>query len=503
MLMGRYPLHFHLAGDASGSYVRRNSVRRSLNRCVTLHGTFGADVDGNVCLDTHGHSLYLEDGIEAGNRIVDNLVIRPLVSATVCSDFHDMDWAGNRPSVSGIWITNPNNTFEGNAVVGAAFGVWFTFPTNHEEHTPFSDHRGGFGGVFGASRAYFADPASGYGPSSWVNRQEQARTPTVFRNNTIKGSLRNGLFIDGLVTDSDDGKIPCLSGAGHQQPGECGTCPGTADTFSWNPTTFDINLEPSARSYTPTPNLFDDIVIAYGAKSVDDFSGVGSSYWASGGAVVFDRAIFAFNGNGASLDNRAVDWCAAHFTLGVGGYTAKWTNSLFIGQGDERAIKIYDGGFLIQDSRWAGLEYLAEMRSVSDGNTNGAQLTRSGPLGWFDADSSNDLFNWAMGGRVKLQPKSDTLPNLADWSSERIVGKWQSQKHLHLITTDGFGDHLKMSYTEFIYAGGRFSDEGWGPGVRKSSEAPACRMWLQCGWTVWCGTDVDCQRAFWCKDYLP
>ena len=76
-----------------------------------------------------GHSIYLEDGIDAGYHILSTLVVNPLKAATICSDFHDLAWAGSGPSVLGIWVTSPNNTFMGNAVVGAPYGVWFTFPT--------------------------------------------------------------------------------------------------------------------------------------------------------------------------------------------------------------------------------------------------------------------------------------------------------------------------------------------------------------------------------------
>mmetsp|Transcript_4572 Transcript_4572/g.11295 ORF Transcript_4572/g.11295 Transcript_4572/m.11295 type:complete len:812 (+) Transcript_4572:41-2476(+) len=501
LLMGRYPLHFHLAGDAHGNYLRANSVHRSVNRCVTLHGVFNVVIESNVCFENHGHNLYLEDGIEAGNSMLDNLVVSPKASATICSDFHDVDWAGSRPSVSGIWITNPNNTFRGNIVVGAQFGVWFTFPTA-DAHTPYSDDRGIFGGVFGASKEYFLDPASGFGPLSWVNKQEQARTATVFHNNSIKGSQRNGIFIDGRVTDSEDPVIPCLEGAGHHGRGRCATCPGTAHTFSWAPTLFRVDAEPTARTYRPVANVFEDVVIAYTAYGVDDFSGVGSSFWASGGAVSFERAIFAYNERGTSLHN-PVDWCSSHFYFGVAGYTTQWRDSLFLGSGGQRAFKFYDGGYHLVNSRWVGLEYLAEMRSVSKGNVNGLQMTNSAPLGWFDADSNDDLYKWVIdSGKVQLQERTNTLPNLADWSSETLVGQWETQ-HLHIITQDGFGDHLKIGFQQFVYSSDRFADSGWGPGVMQEQGEPGCRMWLKCGYTVWCGTGVDCTPGFFCKDFLP
>jgi len=35
----RYPVHFHMMGDARGSYLRDLSIHHSFNRGVTIHGT--------------------------------------------------------------------------------------------------------------------------------------------------------------------------------------------------------------------------------------------------------------------------------------------------------------------------------------------------------------------------------------------------------------------------------------------------------------------------------
>ncbi|MCA8972759.1 MAG: G8 domain-containing protein, partial [Planctomycetes bacterium] len=74
--LGRYPVHFHLNGDAPSA--GRNSVRNcvvahSQNRSYVIHGTNDVDLVGNIAYDIVGHSFYLEDGTETGNLIEGNL----------------------------------------------------------------------------------------------------------------------------------------------------------------------------------------------------------------------------------------------------------------------------------------------------------------------------------------------------------------------------------------------------------------------------------------------
>jgi hypothetical protein len=37
--LGRYPIHFHMHGDGSGSWVKGCSIHHSFQRAVTIHGT--------------------------------------------------------------------------------------------------------------------------------------------------------------------------------------------------------------------------------------------------------------------------------------------------------------------------------------------------------------------------------------------------------------------------------------------------------------------------------
>ena len=66
--MGRYAIHFHLMGDMTGSYVRSCAIHHSFNRAVNIHGTHNVLIENNVVFDIMGGALFMEDGIETGDR---------------------------------------------------------------------------------------------------------------------------------------------------------------------------------------------------------------------------------------------------------------------------------------------------------------------------------------------------------------------------------------------------------------------------------------------------
>ncbi|MEP6687692.1 MAG: G8 domain-containing protein [Gemmatimonadales bacterium] len=122
-LMARYPMHWHVMGPVDGQYFTRSSVWKSFNRCVTVHGTDNARVEGNVCHDHLGHGYFLEDGAETGNLIAGNLGLGTHVTTE-----------GVLPTdarASTFWITNPDNTIRDNAAAGSeAFGFWYALPAS-------------------------------------------------------------------------------------------------------------------------------------------------------------------------------------------------------------------------------------------------------------------------------------------------------------------------------------------------------------------------------------
>eukprot|EP00898_Chlorokybus_atmophyticus_P006147 jgi/Chlat1/6533/Chrsp45S06013 len=120
--IGKYPMHFHLAGRVpAGTYLRSNSIHHTNFRGITLHGVQNAVVSRNVIYQTLGHSMYFQDGTEFDNVIDGNLVIATLPKS---SGFHmGTDLAA---SVSSYWITNPRNTITNN-VAAASPNVCYWF----------------------------------------------------------------------------------------------------------------------------------------------------------------------------------------------------------------------------------------------------------------------------------------------------------------------------------------------------------------------------------------
>eukprot|EP00775_Hariotina_reticulata_P007195 gene7195-7409_t len=117
--MGRYPIHFHMIGDASyQSWVANCSIHHTWNRGVTIHGTHQVRVTHNVAFATTGHTFFLEDGIETGNVFIGNLGMLTQVS-------NGMLITDNNPAT--FWITHPNNTYIGNVAAGSleGFGFWY------------------------------------------------------------------------------------------------------------------------------------------------------------------------------------------------------------------------------------------------------------------------------------------------------------------------------------------------------------------------------------------
>ena len=121
----RYPMHWHLAGDTQGQYARHNSIVHTLNRCLTVHGTNGVLVSGNVCYDHPGHGYFLEDGSETGNTLDGNLGV-----ATRVPDAGAVILPSDSTPAT-FWITNPDNTIRNNVAGGsAAFGFWYALPAH-------------------------------------------------------------------------------------------------------------------------------------------------------------------------------------------------------------------------------------------------------------------------------------------------------------------------------------------------------------------------------------
>ncbi len=118
--MGRYPMHFHMFGDAEGAYVKNSSVYDSYQRCIAVHGTFGTLLENNVAYNSVGHCYFLESFVEKDNRLVNNI-------GAVMNYFPDkrleLIESDNVPSI--FWVSFPTNHLIGNVAAGSyGIGIW-------------------------------------------------------------------------------------------------------------------------------------------------------------------------------------------------------------------------------------------------------------------------------------------------------------------------------------------------------------------------------------------
>lgn len=142
--LGRYPVHWHIAGDRTGDVLRGSSITNSNNRGVTVHNTHNLLIEGNVLHDVHGHGFFMEDAVETGNKFLANIafgihkvgrndtdLFEPDLSDPFIVDTHDhVGQNGNRfLSSAAYWITNPDNSWVGNISAGSeGTGFWFIMP---------------------------------------------------------------------------------------------------------------------------------------------------------------------------------------------------------------------------------------------------------------------------------------------------------------------------------------------------------------------------------------
>lgn len=134
-LIGRYPIHWHMAGNVRGQYIKNSSIHRSWQRCVVIHDTNELIVENNVCFNFKGHGFMLEDGTEQNNKLNKNLAVFAQFPSLgkVLRASEDPDPNVNKeldrfPPVSSFWISHPNNTVTNNVASGSVgSGFWNSF----------------------------------------------------------------------------------------------------------------------------------------------------------------------------------------------------------------------------------------------------------------------------------------------------------------------------------------------------------------------------------------
>jgi len=139
--LARYPIHWHLVGDAQGQYIENSAIHDTFSRCVTVHGTHNVRVQNNVAYNNVGHCYFMEDGIETGNQFVRNLGMltkcHPIAPCIPTNAFHgggegqqaDDVLIPSDNTASTFWITNPDNIYRDNVAAGSEqIGFWIALP---------------------------------------------------------------------------------------------------------------------------------------------------------------------------------------------------------------------------------------------------------------------------------------------------------------------------------------------------------------------------------------
>jgi cell migration-inducing and hyaluronan-binding protein len=235
LTLARYPIHWHLVGDAQGQYIRNAAIHDTYNRCTTVHGTNYLQIENNVTYNTVGHCFFLEDGIEHGNQFVRNLGIQtkchtslPCVPTNLAAQGEPRMGQNGQQSedvllpsdntVSTYWITNPDNSYVDNVAAGSdANGFWMSLPEHPNgqfvgteisantwpRRTPFREFRGNVAhsnydgfmfdrniaenntfSVTGSSHTGLADPAN----------PDSEALPSVFENLTTYKNRNGGIW---------------------------------------------------------------------------------------------------------------------------------------------------------------------------------------------------------------------------------------------------------------------------------------------------------------------
>ena len=194
-ILGRYPVHWHHAGNVEGQYLRNSSIRNSPSRCVALHNTHRVDVRNNLCYNVAGHAMFMENGNEIENTLVGNLVVdvvEPPSTANLLQTDIDIQlsrWRGP----AGFWITNGNNTIQDNVVVNAGTGYWHAYIHKIQCYDDPTDKTGTLNPTYGRFCDYV--PRSASNPADW--NVEPVKSLTLLYKDNVAVATRIGHTWDG------------------------------------------------------------------------------------------------------------------------------------------------------------------------------------------------------------------------------------------------------------------------------------------------------------------
>ncbi|KAL9656481.1 hypothetical protein ABK040_005245 [Willaertia magna] len=122
-VLGRYPVHFHMFGNASTSYVKKLSIHDTYQRAITFHAVNYLHAEGIVAYNNFGHAFFLEDAVEEHNIIENNL---GLVTKAIPDSRAILTPSNFDAEPATFWITNPNNILINNHAGGSdGHGIWY------------------------------------------------------------------------------------------------------------------------------------------------------------------------------------------------------------------------------------------------------------------------------------------------------------------------------------------------------------------------------------------
>ena len=233
--LARYPVHFHHAGSVAGSYISNVSIHDCYNRSLTIHDTHDLAATGNISCETIGHAFYLEDGVETGNSLIDNLGLLTRIPEP------GMEVKETDVEPATFYITNNENTLIGNVAAGSeADGFWY--------HIPHAD----WGYMFALDYA----------------------APPTFLANTAHSNARHGFFQDDRVF-LEDGLIEDFTA---YKNNHYGIWSRTYGTLTWRNAALADNgggVYPATEGIIHTDDL-QGLIVLEGCRFVGETSNTGT-----------------------------------------------------------------------------------------------------------------------------------------------------------------------------------------------------------------------------------
>jgi len=197
--LGRYPLHFHLCGDVTGSRLAKNLIRETNQRCAVVHGTDHLLIDNNVAYDTFGHCFMVEDGFERFNTFSNNLGAKTKRATQLIPNLptkHNGDESDN--SAATFWISNPMNYYENNVAAGGQnSGFWFEL-RSRPRGSLFEMYQGSEWNLISMSLGSFKGNVAHSYDSAGIRTYPNGYVPNnvaVFENSRSYRNDNDGMFI--------------------------------------------------------------------------------------------------------------------------------------------------------------------------------------------------------------------------------------------------------------------------------------------------------------------